>query len=72
MEIIEILIVIAGMFIFLYALSEVICFKRNKKYQELWEEEKAMRLSMTPRISRAELCEYYVMFRLRNDCDVEF
>lgn len=45
---------------------------RNKVYQKRWEREKAMRMRMRPSISRAELCEQYVMFCKRNDCKVEF
>lgn len=45
---------------------------RDRKYQKLWDKEKAMRLRFKPTISRAELCEYYVMFCKRNDCRVNF
>ena len=45
---------------------------RNRKFQKLWDKEKAMRMRMKPAITRAELCEYFVMFCLRNDCKVEF
>ena len=45
---------------------------RDRKCQKLWNKEKAMRMKANPKISRAELCEYFVMFCLRNDCKVNF
>ena len=45
---------------------------RNRKYQKLWDKEKLMRIRLNPKISRAELCEFYVMFCKRNNCNVEF
>ena len=63
---------VAEIFIFLYVLAELICSIRNIKYQKLWNKEKAMRIRIDPAISRAELCEQYVMFCTRNACKVEF
>ena len=55
-----------------YLLADIILTIRNRKYQKIWNKEKAMRLKIDPNISRAELCEQYVMFCKRNNCKVEF
>ena len=68
----DILMVFIETFVFLYVFADIIYSIRNKKYQKLWEKEKAMRLKTKPPISNAELCEQYVMFCKRNDCKVEF
>lgn len=56
----------------LVGLVAVMLIARTAKYQKLWEEEKAMRIKVNPRISDLELNDYYVMFCKRNNCDVEF
>jgi hypothetical protein len=58
--------------ILFWVVFELVLSIRNIKYQKKWCEEKAMRLRIDPAISRAELCEQYVMFCLRNNCKVEF
>lgn len=60
------------LFIFSYILTDLIFGIRNIKYQKKWNEEKAKRIKIDPAITRAELCEQYVMFCKRNDCLVEF
>ena len=55
-----------------YVICDFILLIRNMRYQKEWEKEKAMRMRAKPAITRAELCEYYVMFCLRNECKVEF
>ena len=60
------------LFIFSYILTDLIFNIRNIKYQKKWNEEKAKRIKIDPAITRAELCEQYVMFCKRNDCLVEF
>lgn len=60
------------LFVFFYVLFDLILAIRNRKYQNKWNEEKAKRIKIDPNISRAELCEQYVMFCLRNDCKVKF
>ena len=45
---------------------------RTIKYQREWDKEKSMRLKMKPAITRPELCEFYVMFCIRNNCKVDF
>lgn len=72
MNIVDIVVWIAEAFIFLYVFADLICSVRNRKYQKLWNNEKAMRLKIDPAITRAELCEFYVMFCMRNNCKVEF
>jgi hypothetical protein len=64
--------VIVEILMLLYIVLDIICVIRNYKYQKLWNKEKATKLRVNPNISRAELCEYYVMFCLRNDCKVDF
>lgn len=68
----EILGMLVEIFIFLYVLADLILTVRNNKYQKKWNEEKAKRVRIDPNITRAELCEQYVMFCNRNDCKVDF
>ena len=68
----NILILIVGILILSYILIAIIYSIRKKKYQKLWNKEKAMRIRIDPNISKAELCDQYVMFCKRNDCNVEF
>ncbi len=72
MIIFDILMWIAEIFVFLYVFADLIYSIRNRKYQKLWNDEKAMHLRIDPNIKRAELCEYYVMFCKRNGCKVDF
>lgn len=72
MIIFDILVWIAEVFIFLYVFVDLIYSIRNSKYQKLWNKEKANRLRIDPAITRAELCEQYVMFCIRNSCKVEY
>lgn len=72
MIIFDILIVIAETLACIYIFADLICSIRNIKYQKLWNKEKAMRLRVDPAISKADLCEQYVMFCKRNGCKVEF
>jgi hypothetical protein len=72
MVIFDFIVWVADVFIFLYVLAEIVCLIRNNKYQKKWDKEKAMRLRIDPAISRAELCEQYVMFCKRNGCKVDF
>ena len=58
--------------IFSYFLAEIILAIRNHKCQKKWNESKAKLIKIDPAITRAEMCEQYVMFCLRNDCQVEF
>ena len=58
--------------ILLYLISNIVFAVRTKKLQKEWNKEKAIKLRLIPRISNAELCEYYVMFCKRNDCKVDF
>ena len=72
MRMFDLLTVIVGILMLSYILIDIIYSIRKKKCQKLWDKEKAMRLRVRPRISNAELCEQYVMFCKRNDCNVEF
>jgi hypothetical protein len=60
------------LFVFFYVLFDLILAIRNKKYQKLWNKEKTNRTHFDPMITRAELCEQYVMFCKRNNCKVEY
>lgn len=60
------------LFMLFYCVFQLILNIRNIKYQKKWNEEKAKRIKIDPAITRAELCEQYVMFCLRNNCKVEF
>jgi hypothetical protein len=55
-----------------YFLADIILSIRNIKYQKKWNKEKSKRIKIDPAITRAELCEQYVMFCNRNNCKVEF
>lgn len=72
MIIFDFIVWVADVFIFLYVLANLIYSIRNVKYQKKWDKEKAMRLRVDPAISRAELCEQYVMFCKRNGCKVDY
>ena len=72
MTIFNLLISFVEASIIIYALANLTNFIRNKKYQKLWNKEKAIQTSPNSRISNAELCEQYVMFCKRNDCKVDF
>ena len=45
---------------------------RNRIYQKKWDKEKIVFKKTNPKASKAELCEYFVIFCLRNDCKVNF
>lgn len=68
----DIFCLILELFLLLYVVADLILTFKNNKYQKLWNKEKAMRVRIDPNISRAELCEQYVMFCKRNNCSVEF
>ena len=68
----EILMSMLQSFVIIYALLNLTEYIRNKKYQKLWNKEKAMRTGPNSHISNTELCQQYVMFCKRNDCKVDF
>ena len=68
----DVFCVLVEVFIFLYVVADLILIVRNNKYQKKWNKEKATLVRIDPNITRAELCEQYVMFCKRNDCQVEF
>ena len=68
----DVLGVLIEIFIFLYVVADLILIVKDNKYQKKWIMEKAMRMKIDPNITRAELCEQYVMFCNRNNCKVEF
>ena len=68
----DILGVLVEIFMFLYVIADLIVTVRDNKYQKKWNETKAKLIKIDPNITRAELCEQYVMFCKRNDCKVEF
>ena len=57
-----------GLYLFWSILFEI----KDIKLQKEWDKEKAMRMCLSTKISKAELCEYYIMFCKRNNCKVEF
>ena len=58
--------------IYVYAIANLVYVIRERKYQKIWNKEKAMRMRIDPAITKAELCEYFVMFCKRNSCKVDF
>ena len=67
-----ILEILCDLFTFLFLISLLMLAVHNARYQKIWNKEKAARLRIDPAISRAELCECYVMFCKRNNCKVDF
>ena len=45
---------------------------KSKKYQKLWDKQKATTIRIDPAITRAKLCELYVEFCHKNCCWVEY
>ena len=68
----ELIRLIIELILLAYILVDLILSREDIRYQKLWYKEKALLIKRKPAISRAELCEYYVMFCLRNDCKVDF
>ncbi len=60
------------LFVFFYVLFDLILSIRDIKYQKKWNKQKAMLVRVDPAITRAELCEQYVMFCKRNNCKVDY
>ena len=60
------------LFVFFYVLFDLILTIRDRKYQKKWNKQKAMYVKVDPAITRAKLCEQYVMFCKRNNCKVDF
>ena len=71
-SILIILLLIFGTYLFWYVAIDIALKVRNRHYQKRWNQEKAIRIKLDPAITRAELCEQYIMFCKRNDCIVEF
>ena len=72
MNVLEVLATIINVVIGLYLIASFLVELQDMKYQKEWNKEKAMRVKLKPNISRAELCEYYIMFCKRNNCKVDF
>lgn len=72
MIILDILFVISEIFLWVFVIASIILMIRSLKYQRLWNKQKAMIVKVDPAITRAELCEQYVMFCIRNNCKVEY
>ena len=72
MNILQVLAIIMNVVIGLYLIGSFLVDMQDMKYQKKWYEEKEMRIKLKPNISRAELCEYYIMFCKRNNCKVDF
>ena len=63
---------IVELFILLYVIVDLISAARNIRYQKVWRLKKSSIVRIDPNITRAELCEEYVMFCKRNNCKVDF
>lgn len=72
MIILDFIFWIIEIMLFLYIFAEFIYSIRNLKYQKKWNERKAKIIKVDPAITRAELCEQYVMFCKKNSCKVDF
>ena len=60
------------LFVCFYVMADLVLAARNVRYQRLWNLNKGNLIRIDPAITRAELCEQYVMFCKRNNCKVEF
>ena len=58
--------------IFAYVIIDLFLLARNKKYQKLWKLKKSTLCRVDPAITKAKLCEHYVMFCDKNKCKVKF
>ena len=70
--ILEVFMAFVKLFIWFYILLDLISAVKTRKCQKKWNEMKAKFIKIDPAITRAELCEQYVLFCKRNDCKVEF
>lgn len=64
--------VILDIFITLYIVADLFLAIRNNKYQRLWNIEKVEAIRNNSVENYPELCERYVNFCRRNDCQVRF
>lgn len=68
----EIIWALVETFIFLYVVADLILAVRNNKYQRLWNIEKVEAIRNNSVENYPELCERYVNFCRKNDCQVRF
>ena len=59
-------------FILVYAIVNLVLIIRNKRYQRVWKLKKTTLMRVDPAITKAKLCEHYVMFCNKNKCKVKF
>lgn len=72
MIIFKIVSLVVEILIVLYLIIDILLTARNFRYQRLWRLKKSTLVKIDPAITRAELCEQYVMFCKKNNCQVEF
>ena len=60
------------LFMVFYVICDLAFAVRDAKYQKLWRLKKSSLVRIDPAITRAELCEQYVIFCKENNCRVEF
>ena len=72
MIIFQIIGFIVELFILFYVIVDLISAAKNIRYQKVWRLKKSSIVRIDPNITRAELCEQYVMFCKRNNCKVDF
>jgi hypothetical protein len=64
--------VILDIFITLYIVADLFLAVRNNKYQRLWNIEKVELIRNNAVASYPEMCEKYVNFCRKNECQVRF
>ena len=64
--------ILVGFFVLIYMLADLLFSIRNLKYQKLWNKQKANIKRIDPAITRAELCEKYVLFCKKHKCKVNY
>ena len=72
MVVFKILALLLEITVFLYVVFDLILTARNIRYQKLWRLKKSSLVRFDPAITRAELCEQYVMFCKVNNCKVDY
>ena len=72
MIILKVLAITINVVIGLYLIGRILVDLQDMRCQKEWDKEKALRVKLKPNISKAELCEYYIMFCKRNNCRVDY
>lgn len=64
--------VLLEIFVYFYVAADLLVAVRNNKYQRLWNIEKVELIRNNAVASYPEMCEKYVNFCKKNECQVRF